>query len=72
MIEKILQDSAILVENIYNINETKIILFMSDSIKVLIDKNNKRNYRDARIKRISITAIECINADNRYLDSIII
>lgn len=72
IIKKILQDSAILAENIYNINEIKIILFMSDSVKVLVDKNDKWNYRDACIKWTLITVIECISADDKYLNSMII
>jgi hypothetical protein len=41
-------------------------------VKVLISKNNKQKYRGIRIKYITITAIECISADSRYLNSIII
>jgi hypothetical protein len=72
IIGKILQNPTILAENIYNMDETGMILFISNSIKVLVDKNDRRDYRGARVKRITITAIEYINIDNKYLNSIII
>jgi hypothetical protein len=72
VIGKILQDPAILAENIYNIDETGVILSMPGSVKVLVGKDNRRDYRGARVKRITVTAIECINGDGRYLNPIII
>jgi 3'-phosphoadenosine 5'-phosphosulfate sulfotransferase len=72
MIEKILQDLVILTENVYNMNETKVMLFMPGFVKVLVGKNDIRDYRDARIKRTTMTAIECISADDKYLTSMII
>ncbi len=41
-------------------------------VKVLVDKNNVQDYRDARIKRTIVIAIECISVNSRYLTSIII
>lgn len=58
--------------NIYNINETKVILLILGSVKVLIGKDNRRDYRDTRIKRIIVTVIKYISANGRYLKSIII
>ena len=72
VIEKILQDSAILAENVYNMNETEVMLFVSGSVKVLVNKDDRRDYRGARIKRTTVTAIECTSADDRYLNSMII
>ncbi len=72
MIEKILQNSTVLQKNVYNMNETDIMLFKLNSIKVLVDKNNKRGYRDARVKRTIITVIECVSAVSRYLNFMII
>lgn len=72
MIKDVLQDSTILVENVYNMNETKVMLFMSNSIKVLVSKLDMRDYRNARVKRIIVIAIECINDNDKYLNSIII
>jgi hypothetical protein len=68
MIKEVLQYLAILVENIYNIDETRIMLSMLSSVKVLISKYDKRDYRGARVKHISVTVIECISSDNRYLN----
>ncbi|TAQ90358.1 hypothetical protein B7494_g1303 [Chlorociboria aeruginascens] len=72
VIGKILQDPAILAENVYNMDETGIMLSMPGSVKVLVGKDDKRKHRGARIKRTSVTSIECISADGRYLDPMII
>ena len=72
MIGKILQDPAILAENVYNMDETRVMLSMLGFVKVLVGKDDKRNYRGARVKRTLVTAIECISANSRYLDPMII
>lgn len=41
-------------------------------VKVLIGKDNIRDYRGAYVKRTLVTAIECISGDGRYLSPIII
>jgi hypothetical protein len=43
-----------------------------NSVKVLVGKDNKRGYRGARVKRTSITAIECVSAVGRYLNPMVI
>ena len=48
------------------------MLSIPGSIKVLIGKDDKRNYRGARVKRTSVTTVECISTDDKYLDPIII
>lgn len=53
-------------------NETEVMLFIPSSIKVLISKHNMRNYKGARVKHITVTAIECISSNSRYLNLIII
>jgi len=45
---------------------------MPGAVKVLIGKDDIRDYRGARIKRIIVTTIEYISADSRYLILIII
>ncbi|PMD31722.1 hypothetical protein L207DRAFT_441717, partial [Hyaloscypha variabilis F] len=65
-------DLAILIENVYNIDETRVILSILSFIKVLISKYNKRDYRGARVKRILVTIIEYISSNSRYLNLIII
>ncbi len=72
VIGKILQEPAILAENVYNMDETGVMLSMPGSIKVLVRKDDRRNYRGARVKRTTVTAIECISADGRYLNPMII
>jgi hypothetical protein len=67
-----LRNLAILAENFYNIDKTRVILSILSSIKVLISKNNKQKYRGTRVKQITITTIECISVNGRYLNSIII
>jgi hypothetical protein len=70
VIGKVLQ--TVVPENVYNMDETGIMLSMLGSIKVLVSKDDLRGYRGARVKRTVVTAIECISGDGRYLDPIII
>jgi hypothetical protein len=52
---------------VYNIDKTRVMLFMLGFIKVLVSKHNTRDYRGARVKRITVTTIECISGNSRYL-----
>jgi hypothetical protein len=72
VIERVLGDPAILAENVYNMDETGVMLSMLGSVKVLVGRNDTRKYRGARVKRTTITAIECISADGRFLNPMII
>lgn len=69
LIGKVLQDQdlAILLENTYNMDETGVLLSMLGSIKVLVGKDDLRDYRGAGVKRTMVTAVECISADGRRL-----
>jgi hypothetical protein len=53
-------------------DETGVILFMPGSVKVLVSKHNRRDYRGARVKCTTMTVIEYISANSRYLNPIII
>jgi hypothetical protein len=53
-------------------DETGVILSMLGSVKVLVGKDDTQKYRGARVKRTIITAVECISADSRYLNPMII
>jgi hypothetical protein len=53
-------------------DETGVMLSMPCSVKVLVGKDDTRDYRGARIKRTTMTAIECISGDGRYLNPMII
>ena len=72
VIARVLQDPAIEPKNVFNMDETGVMLSMPGSVKVLVGKDDTRDYRGARIKRTTVTAIECISADGRYLNPMII
>lgn len=63
MIGKVLEDPAILQENDYNMDETGVMVSKLNSVKVLVSKDHKQGYRGARVKRTTVTAIECASAD---------
>ena len=67
-----LGEPDVLDENIYNMDETGVMLSMLGSIKVLAGRKDLRDYRGARVKRTVVTAIECISADGRYLKPMVI
>lgn len=69
---RILQDPGILPENVYNMDETGVMLSMLGSVKVLTGKDDSQDYRSAGVKRTMVTAIECVSADSRYLSPMII
>jgi hypothetical protein len=72
VIGKVLADPTVRPENVYNINETGIMLSKLNSVKVLVGKDNKRGYRGTRVKRTTVTAIERVSVVGRYLNPIII
>jgi hypothetical protein len=49
VIGKVLQDPATRPENVYNMDETGVMLSMLGSIKVLIGKDDLRDYRGASV-----------------------
>lgn len=57
-----LRDLAILKESVCNVDNIGIILYMLGSIKVLIGRDDMRDYRGARVKRIIVTIIERISS----------
>lgn len=44
LVGKVLQDLAIFPENVYNMDETGVILSILGSIKVLLNKDDPRDY----------------------------
>ena len=48
------------------------MLSMFSSVKVLISKDDLRNYRGAGVKRTMVTAIEYVSADGRSLLPLVI
>jgi hypothetical protein len=72
VIKGVLQDPRVRPENVYNMDETGVMLNMLGFVKVLVSKDDLRDYRGAGVKRTQVTAIECISADSRSLLSLII
>lgn len=72
VIRKELHDPVIEPENVYNMDETGVMLSMLGSLKVLVGRDDPRDYRGAGVKRMMVTAIECISADGRSLLPLII
>lgn len=72
VISTVLLDPAVRPENVYNMDETDVMLSKLGSVKVLIGKDDLRDYRPAGVKRTIITAIECISADGRSLLPLIV
>jgi len=72
LIGKELSNPAVLQENVYNMDETSVLLSVLNSLKVLVSSKDLKKYRGAAVKRTNITAIECIIADGRHLDPLII
>ena len=67
-----LKKPDMLSENVYNMDETSTQLSVLNSLKVLVRHNDLTQARGAGVKRTMITAIECISADSRALDPLII
>jgi hypothetical protein len=72
VIREVLQDPAILLENVYNMDETRVMLYMLSSIQVLVSKDDSQDYRGIGVKRTMVTAIKCISANGRPLLPMII
>jgi hypothetical protein len=63
---------TILAKNVYNMDETGILLSNLTSRKVLVNSQDMRRYRAAVVNRTLITAVECIAADGSYLPPLIV
>jgi hypothetical protein len=72
VIGKELRHPAIVPENVYNMDETGVMLSMLGSVKVLVGKDDPRDYRGVGVKRTMVTAIEYISVDGRSLLPMII
>ncbi len=72
VVGKVLQDLAILPENCYNMDETRVLLRMLGFVEVYVGKDDIWDYKGAGIKRTMVIAIECVSADNRPLLPLII
>lgn len=72
VIREVLDRSDILQENVYNMDETGVMLSVLGSLKVLVERDDTQTKRPSCVQRTLITAIECISADGRCLDPLII
>lgn len=72
VIGEVLRNPEITKENVYNMDETGVMLSKLGSVKVLVAANDSRDYRGARVNRKMVTAVECISADGRYLKPMVI
>jgi len=59
-------------ENVYNMDETGVMLSVLGSSKYLVSAEMQKTHRGAGAKRTLITAVECISADGRSLPPLII
>jgi hypothetical protein len=62
----------LLPQNVYNMDETGIMLSMLGSVKVLVGRDDLRDYRGASVKRTIVTAIECVSASGECLNPMVI
>ncbi|KAL2208340.1 DDE-domain-containing protein [Sarocladium strictum] len=72
MTRRVLEDPTVLQENVYNMYETRVMLSELNSVKVLVRQENQGGSRGARVKRPTVTAIECVSGDGRCLNPMII
>jgi hypothetical protein len=54
------------------VDETGIPLSVLNSLKVLVGRHELKAHRGAGVKQTLITGIECVSADGRYLNPLII
>lgn len=67
-----LAERSVLQENVYNMDETGVLLSVLGSSKYLISSELQKAHRGTSSQRTLITAAECISADGRSLPPLII
>jgi hypothetical protein len=72
VISRELHDPAILAENVYNMDETGILLSLQTSRKYVVHQDDLRKYKGAAVKCTLVTAVKCISANGRCLSPMII
>lgn len=72
VIRKVLEHPDVVRKNVYNMDETGVMLCMRGSAKVLLGQDDLRNYRGAGVMCTMITAVECISCHGLYLSPLII
>lgn len=69
---KLLQNPAILPENIYNMDETGTRLSVPTSRKYVVGRHDTEDVTGPKVNRIQVTALECISMGGRSLNPLII
>lgn len=72
VIGKGLHDPVIELGNVYNMDEVGMMLCMLNTIKVVVGKDDMREYGGAEVNRDTVSAIECISDDGKLLHPMII
>ena len=72
VIGKELKNPTLKPRNVYNIDETGVLLAVLNSLKVLVSSDNLQKCRGTEKDRTKITAIKCISADFKVLLSLVI
>jgi len=67
-----LNNPAILPENVYNMDETGVLLSVLNFLKVLVSRDDLRKHRAVAVKRTLVSAVECISADGKCIHSLVI
>ena len=62
LIGKELDNPNLIPENVYNMDETGVLLGRSTTLKMLVHRSDTRRTRGTGLKRVLVTAIECISA----------
>lgn len=72
VIGKELYSPVILADNVYNMDETGVLLAEINAVKVLVSRDDLTNNRGAAVKRTMITAVQYISASGRSLLPLIV
>jgi len=72
IIVKQLSERGVSQRNVYNMDETGVMLSDLDTVKVLIARGGKEQRRGRALKRTITTAIECVSVGGRVLPPLII
>lgn len=67
-----LEEEGVMQENVYNMDETGVLLSVLGSSKYLVSAEMHKSHRGTDSKRTLITAVECISADGRSLPPLVI
>jgi hypothetical protein len=62
-----LEETRVMQENVYNMDETGVIFSVLGSSKYLMSAEMQKTHRGAGSKRTLITAVECISAASRHI-----